>query len=132
MAEEFKVGDRVIYREKFKNLSLTGTVVKPKDEEGKVTVKLDSGGIRHLVTGFFKRLPQELTLREIETIRIDVQKQKKVLESLSKVEWRRLDELWTGKAENKLTDIERAELKALIKKLKANNPDDPDIQGLKV
>lgn len=114
MAEEFKVGERVVYRDKFIKLSLTGTVYNPEDKKGKVAVKIDFGDIRGYARHLLERLPQEWTKREIETILVDWQKQKKVLESLSKTEWRRLDELWTGKAENKLTYIERAELKSLI------------------
>ncbi len=132
MAEEFKVGGRVVYRDKFKNLSLPGTVVKPEDEEGKVTVKMDSGGIRRCATRFLERLPQEWTKERINKVLEDKQKQSKVRKSLSRAEWKRLGELWTGKAENKLTDKERAEFKALIEKLKAKNLDDPNIQALKI
>jgi len=47
-------------------------------------------------------------------------------------DWQRFDELMVKFTNVKLTDSENEVLRGLLEKLKAKNPNDPDIQGLEI
>lgn len=128
MAEEFNVGDKVLY------LGSRGRAfimrVDRIYEEGNETwyvVEVDGYRVSRCTAGRLIKLSDKDIKRLWEEYRFLLKQR-----ALSDAEWKRLAELMTGKEENELTDEERAELKALVEKLKSNNPDDPDIQALKI
>jgi len=55
----------------------------------------------------------------------------RVMNSMGK-DWQRFDELMVKFTNVKLTDSENEVLRGLLEKLKAKNPNDPDIQGLEI
>jgi hypothetical protein len=77
-------------------------------------------------------MAEESYIREwLRKVRRDRWLQAKVMNSMGN-DWPRFDGLMVKFTKVELPDNEKEELQGLLNKLKAKNPDDPNIQGLKI
>ena len=77
-------------------------------------------------------MAEESNVREwLRKIRRDRWLQAKAMNSLGN-DWQRFDGLMVKFTKVELSGSEKEELQGLLAKLKAKNPDDPNIQGLKI
>jgi hypothetical protein len=74
----------------------------------------------------------ESNIREwLRKVKRDRWLQAKVMNSMGK-DWQRFDELMVKITKVELIGSEKEELQSLLAKLKAKNPDDPNIQALEI
>jgi len=77
-------------------------------------------------------MANESNIREwLRKVKRDRWLQAKVMNSLGN-DWQRFDGLMVKFTKVELSGSEKEELQGLLAKLKAKNPDDPNIQGLKI